>query len=345
MSDHYQLALLGFGNVGQAFARLLQDKQDRLKNEFDLSWQVTGIATGSHGIAVDQGGIDLHRALERMETGQDLGPLSAKPVTDSEAFIRICGADALFETIPVNYDSGQPALDYLRLGLEIGMHAVTANKGPVVHGYRQLKDLAHQHERAFLFESAVMDGAPVFSIARCGLPGAQITALRGILNSTTNFILSRMEAGDSQKQAIRRAQEMGISETDPSGDVDGWDAAVKVAALVTVLMDIPLTPQQVDRQGIRGIDLDDINQAREEGKRWKLVCSAERDERHEKGVKACVVPRMVDPESPLYQVSGTSAVLQIESDVLGKLTLSQEDPTPRTTAYGLLADFLNAVSG
>ena len=345
MSEQYQLALLGFGNVGQAFARLLQEKQDRLKEEHDLTWQVTGIATGSHGIALDPQGIHVGRALEQVGSGGDLGALSTKPVSDSETFIRECGADVLFETIPVNYDSGQPALNLLRLGLEEGMHAVTANKGPVVHGYRQLKELAHQHGRAFLFESTVMDGAPVFSIHRCGLPGAQITSLQGILNSTTNFILSRMEAGDTQKKAIRRAQEMGIAETDPGGDVDGWDAAVKVAALVTVLMDIPLTPQHVDRQGIRDLDLDGINQAREEGKRWKLVCSAERDENNQQGVKARVAPRMIGPVSPLYGVSGTSALLQIDSDVLGRLTLSQEDPTPMTTAYGLLADFLNAVRG
>lgn len=345
MSEHYRLALLGFGNVGQAFARLLQEKQDRLKEKYDLTWQVTGIATGSHGIAVDPQGIDVDRALEQAGSGGNLGALSTKPVPDSQTFIRECGADALFETIPVNYDSGQPALDFLRLALEEGMHAVTANKGPVVHGYRQLKELARQHERAFLFESTVMDGAPVFSIHRCGLPGAQVTGLQGILNSTTNFILSRMEDGDTQEEAIRRAQEMGIAETDPSGDVDGWDAAVKVAALVTVLMDIPLTPQQVERQGIGGLDLDDIRQAWEEGKRWKLVCSAERDESNQQGVKARVSPQMVPPASPLYGVTGTSAVLQLESDVLGRLTLSQEDPTPMTTAYGLLADFLNAVRG
>ncbi len=345
MGDRYKLALLGFGNVGQAFARLLQDKQARLEKEYDLTWQVTGIATASHGIALDPQGINVGRALELVESGGNLGILSTNPVSDSETFTRECDADVLFETIPVNYDSGQPALDFLRLALENGMHAVTANKGPVVHGYRELIELARLRERAFLFESAVMDGAPVFSIHRCGLPGAQVTALQGILNSTTNFILGRMEAGDPQKQALRRAQEMGIAETDPSGDVDGWDAAVKIAALVTVLMDIPLTPQQVERQGIHGIDLDDINQAREEGKRWKLVCSAQRDETNQEQVKARVAPRMVGRDSPLYGVSGTSAVLQIESDVLGKLTLAQEDPTPVTTAYGLLADFLNAVRG
>jgi homoserine dehydrogenase len=222
------------------------------------------------------------------------------------------------------------------------MHAVTANKGPVVHGYRELTDLARSRGLSFFFESAVMDGAPVFSIARCGLPGAEVTGFQGILNSTTNLILSRMEEGESFDQAVAYTQSIGIAETDPSGDVDGWDAAVKVAALSTVLMDLPLTPDQVDRSGIREITREQVSQAAAQQKRWKLVCRAQRDSKHPQGVRASVEPRLVLPDSPLYNVMGTSAILQIESDVLGRLSLIEENPSPKTTAYGLLADLLSA---
>lgn len=189
-----------------------------------------------------------------------------------------------------------------------------------------------------------MDGAPVFSIARSGLPGARVNGFSGILNSTTNMILSRMEEGETQEEAINFAQSIGIAETDPSGDVDGWDAAVKVAALVTVLMDTPFTPDMVERTGIRGITLDMIENAAQTGQRWKLVCNVERDPSSTHGVKAVIEPQMVNHSSHLYNVSGTSAILEISSDVLGKLSLIEENPSPRTTAYGLLADLLNALS-
>ncbi len=161
-----------------------------------------------------------------------------------------------------------------------------------------------------------------------------------MLNSTTNLILTRMEAGETFDQAVAYAQSVGIAETDPSGDVDGWDAAIKVAALVTVLMDVPFQPSLVDRQGIRAVTPAEIERARSEGKRWKLVCSADRQG---KGVRARVAPEMVAPESPLFGVEGTTSIVQFETDVLGMLSVIEENPGPHTTAYGLLADFLNAV--
>jgi homoserine dehydrogenase len=154
------------------------------------------------------------------------------------------------------------------------MHAITANKGPVVHAYHELCELARTRDRKFHFESTVMDGAPIFSLFRTALPAARLESLRGILNSTTNLILGRMESGEAFDEAVKYAQKVGLAETDPSGDVDGWDAAIKVAALVTVLMGIPLKPQQVERTGIQDITPAMIAAAKAEGKRWKLVCSA-----------------------------------------------------------------------
>jgi homoserine dehydrogenase len=231
-------------------------------------------------------------------------------------------------------------VDYLRAALDLGLHAITANKGPVVHAHSQLTDLAAAKGVKFYFESAVMDGAPIFSLWRAALPGARLLGFRGILNSTTNLILTRMEAGETFEQAVAYAQSIGIAETDPSGDVDGWDAAVKVAALVTVLMGTPLKPQAVARQGIRGLTAADIERARQQGRRWKLVCSAQR-----RGVEivARVAPEMVEMDSPLYSVGGTSSVVTFETDVLPGLSIVETNPGPETTAYGMLADFINAV--
>jgi homoserine dehydrogenase len=339
---HVNLALIGFGNVGQALAQLLLRKRYDLKNQYDISFAVTAISTGTHGSAIDPGGIDLQQAISRIRSKAPLDELSTQPVPkDGLSLIKNCQADVLFENTPVDYKSGQPALDHLRTALELGMHAITANKGPVVHGFKELSTLATTKGRKFYFESTVMDGAPIFSLFRETLPAANLIGFRGILNSTTNLILSRMETGEDFAEAVAYAQSIGIAETDPSGDVDGWDAAIKVAALVTVLMGISLKPADVDRQGIRGITVGNIEQAKQTGKRWKLVCSA----RHAGDrLTASVKPEMISPDSPLYTVDGTTSVVQFETDVLGLLSVIENDPGPETTAYGLLADFINAVA-
>ncbi len=335
---HHKLALLGFGNVGKSLARLLVDKADELENRYAITYSVTGIYTNRHGAALDPDGLDLEHALK----AGDLRPLSKLPVpTNGLDFILRSGADVLFENSPVNYETGQPAVNHIRKALELGMHAVTANKGPVVHAYRSLTHLAKQNNRNFFFESSVMDGCPIFSLFRSSLPAAKLLRFRGVLNSTTNSILTQMENGASFDQAVAFCQQIGIAETDPSGDIDGWDASVKVAALVTVLMDTPLKPQQVDRQGIRHLGHTEIQQARQNGKRWKLVCSAEQTP---SGIIARVAPEQVGLESPMFGIEGTTSIIQFETDVLGKLTILEENPGPHTTAYGCLADFINSVS-
>jgi len=336
-----KLAFLGFGNVGQALARLLLEKQALLQRDFQIDFRTVGIYTRSHGAALAAAGLDLEQALGRMQAGESLEmPSGAQPPADALEFIERCGGDVLFENSPVSYSDGEPALTHLRRALELGMHAITANKGPVVHGYDELRQLAAKQGRRFLYESTVMDGAPIFSLWRAALPAAELNSLRGVLNSTTNLILSRMESGESFAEAVRYAQQIGIAETDPSGDIDGWDAAVKVAALVTVLMGVRLTPAQVERQGIRSISAGDVQQALQDGQRWKLVCRAVRTA---SDVEASVEPVLVDASDPLYSVMGTSSAVTFHSDVLGALTVTEEDPGPRTTAYGLLADLVNAI--
>jgi homoserine dehydrogenase len=339
--SHYRLALLGFGNVGRAFARLLLQKQDEISTRYDLTFSVTGIATGKHGSVIAPDGLNLVEALQRMETGASLNALTISPeASDNFEFLHRCNAQVLFENTPVDHESGQPAIEHIRQALQLGMHVVTANKGPVVHAYQELNDLARVHNRKFLFESTVMDGAPIFSLFRETLPGAVLRSFRGILNSTTNLILMRMESGESFQDAVKYAQSIGIAETDPSGDVDGWDAAIKVAALVTVLMGAPLKPQQVERQGIRSITPAQIMAARAGNNRWKLVCSAWREGQN---IHARVRPEIVPSTSPLYNMEGTSSLVEFETDVLGLLSICETNPGPETTAYGLLADFINAV--
>jgi len=337
------LALLGFGNVGRAFARLLLAKRDELHRRYGLTFRVVGIATGRHGAAIDPEGIDLERALALVEKGGSLAKLATSPQPGSGiAFVQECRADVLVETTPVDYQTGQPAVDFLRTALNLGMHAITANKGPVVHAYRQLSELAQAHGRRFYFESAVMDGAPIFSLWREALPGARLLSFRGILNSTTNLILTLMEEGRSFEDALARAQSIGVAETDPSGDIQGWDAAVKVAALATVLMDAPLKPDQVDRKGIERLTAEEVEAARIQGRRWKLICRAAKEG---DALRASVCPELIGADDPLYNIMGTSSAVTFHADVLSGLTIVESDPGPETTAYGLLADLLHAVGG
>jgi homoserine dehydrogenase len=341
----YKLALIGFGNVARALARLLIRKQDLLKSQYDVTFSFTGIATGSHGFAVNPNGLDIQKALELVESKQSIFPLSSFDVQDSMAVIQHSQADVMFENSPVNTQTGQPALDHIRTSLNLNMHAITANKGPVVHGYRELAALAKSKGRQFKFESTVLGGAPVFSVFREAFPLAELASINGIFNATTNVILSLMENGEGYDDAVKYAQSIGLAETDPTNDVDGWDAAIKVAALVTVLMDTPMTPQQVNPTGIRGITPEMIAQAKAEGKRYKLVCSAEKV--GEK-VEASVSPQLVDSTSPLYGMMNSSTGVTFRTDVILDYSISlSEKPGmkggPVETAYGLFADFVNAV--
>jgi homoserine dehydrogenase len=339
MSNPHRLCLVGFGNVGRAFAQLLLKKEAELADRYGVAVTVTGIITGSHGAAINPDGIDLAAALACVGSGGMLDGLSTVETPgDVPAFIRACPADFLFETTPVNPHSGQPALDYIRIALGMGRHVVTANKGPVVHGYHALTALAGQQGVRFMFESAVMDGAPIFALFREPLVGANLLGFEGVLNSCTNLLLGLMEEGKSFDEAVAYGRSIGITETDPSNDIDGWDAAIKVAALVTVLMGVPLIPQQVDRTGIRGITPLMMAEAQAAGERWKLVCSAQRLGEE---IVARVAPQRVGPDSPLYTVNGTSSYCQFKLDVLPGLGILESDPGPETTAYGLLADFLN----
>jgi len=342
---HYKFALIGFGNVARALARLFVRKQDALKSKHDVTFSFTGISTGRHGFAVNPNGLDIQMALQLVESGHDISSLSIIPVKDSLDVIKNSQSDVMFENSPVNTQTGQPALDHIRTALNLGMHTITANKGPVVHGYRELTELAKSKGKKFGFEATVLGGAPLFSVFREAFPLAELSSIKGIFNATTNIILSRMENGEAYEDAVKYCQSIGVAETDPTNDVDGWDAAIKVAALVTVLMDRPITPQQVNPTGIRGITPEMIAKAKAEGKRYKLVCSAEKAEGK---VNASVAPQLVDSTSPLYGMMNSSTGITLRTDVILDYSITESERPgmqggPEETAYGLFADFVNSI--
>lgn len=333
------LVLIGFGNVGRNLAHLIERKRDELKARYDLTLRVCGIATRRHGIVVDEAGLDLRAALALVQRGASLAGLNkGQPLRDNFELIRARAGEVMIELAPLEPHSGQPAIEHCRAALESGLHVVTANKGPLAYAYRQLRDLAASRARMFLFESTVMDGAPIFSTYRAGLPATLITGLRAILNSTTNFILTQMERGVSLDEAVRQTQALGIAEADPSYDVDGWDSAIKTAVLINVLMEGDIRPTDIDRTGIRGISPETLNELKGRGQRLKLVCSARRE-----GSKIIgrVAPEAVSLDDPLALTTGTTSILQLQSDTLKQLTIIEHEPEPMQTAFGVLADLIS----
>jgi homoserine dehydrogenase len=211
----------------------------------------------------------------------------------------------------------------------------------VLHAYDELTELARKQGRRFFFESATMDGVPVYSLFREVLPGIEVRGFRGVLNSTTTVILDGMGAGMSFEKAVAEAQRLGVAETDPSADIDGIDAAVKVVALANVLMNGKLKLSEVSRQGIRGITVADLCDAHSKGESWKLVSRARRGPKGT--ITASVGPERLQLGDPLASVRGTSLLIAFETDIFPELIMGERDPGPQATAYGMLADFLNAV--
>lgn len=332
-----KLAIAGYGNVTKALLRLLDRKQAELETEHHLRVLISGVSSGRHGFCVAPDGISPTAFVEYLTDPHALATLSQTPVSSTPEMIAKSGADVFIENSPVNYATGQPAASYIKAAFAAGMHVITANKGPIAAAYPDLRHHAELAGKHLLFESTVMDGAPIFSLFRSALPGARLLAFTAILNSTTNLILSLMEDGNTFDQAVHIAQQAGLAETDPSGDIDGWDAAVKVTALARVLMKSDLKVEEVDRQGIRGVTPALIAEAKAQGMRYKLICEARVIDGK---VTGSVRPKLVNASSPFYAVDGSTSIISFETDTLTKLTLIEHDPTPETTAYGELADLL-----
>lgn len=329
------LALLGFGNAGRAFARLLLEKHSAIMARYQTDLRVTAIVTGSHGSISNPGGIDLRSAL--ITAAED----GRFPENDTALSVAQCAAyDVLIEATPLNIRTGQPAIDHIRAALERGKHAVTANKGPVAWAWHELKELSARRGVCFFCETTVMDGTPVFNLCQQTLPMAEITEISGILNSTTNFILERLAAGEAYDSIMDEGRRLGFVEADPAMDIDGYDAAAKITALLNVLMDARMTPDQVDRTGIGHITAADVADAANRGKVIKLLC---RGWRENGVVLARVKPVEVSRDDLLAAIDATSSVVSITTDLMGKVSVVEHNPLIEQTGYGIFSDVLRVV--
>lgn len=335
---HLRLLSLGFGNVGQAVARMLAEKADALRAEHNLTVSYAGIYTRSSGAILFSDGISPD---ELAAAGWPPTPAAAErgdPHADPLTLIRESPADVALELTALNPQTGQPATDYIRAALESGKHVVTANKGPIAHAHRELKALAAERGVALRFESTVMDGTPLFGMAEASLPVTVVAGFRGLLNSTSNYVLSRMAAGETLEEGVAGAQRAGVAEADPSNDLEGWDAAVKATVLANVLMGADLRPADVVREGLGAGAMRHAQADLPTGHALKQVVEAARaGDRVTARVRLAALP----PTDLFAHLSGMETAVQLHTDTMQDLTLVEGEGGPGQTAFGVVADLVS----
>ncbi len=342
MSENIKIAILGFGNVGRAFARLLTEKQEEIYSKFNVKVDVVAVSTRSKGCLVNEEGIDLTGALNDLEkynyfdeSRSDYKDISSMKIAENVDY------DILFELTPLQIFSGQPAIDHIKAALNRKKHAVSANKGPIAWAFKSLRDLADENNVLFYYETTVMDGTPVFNLVDETLKFCKVTEVKGILNSTTNFVLEEIAKGKSYDEVIQEGKKRGFVEEDPSMDIEGWDAAAKTAALLNVLMEADITPYDVDRKGIEDINYEKIKEAEARGNVIKLVCYG--------GIGAGKITARVRPEevsknSLLASITGTTSIVSITTDLMGTVSIVEHEPEIEQTAYGVFSDLVRVLS-
>jgi homoserine dehydrogenase len=318
-----KLAFIGYGNVGRSLDRLIRSR----RREFPFT--ITGIHTLRHGTAVDRDGLGAEPAF---------GPRAASV----EEFLDAAQAQIAVELTTLNPSDGQPAIAHIRAAFARKMHVATANKGPLAHAYAELRDEAARAGVGFRFESAVMDGAPVFNLWRPTLPGVKVLGFTGVLNSTTKVVIETMERGGSFDDGLARARAMGVTEADGAFDVEGWDSAAKTAALANVLMDARTTPQQVSTRGITRLTPERMREINAEGKTVRLVS---RGRRNGSGLTLRVRAEVLERGDLLACTPGTSNLLLFHTDLMGTFGTVSIEPGVGQTAYGVFSDIVNLSRG
>jgi len=328
-----RVQIIGFGNIGQGLAEVLIRKEELLRKRHALELKVVSI-TDVTGTAVDEKGLDLQKALEVMRKGKGLlGYPGAKKMNGLEA-IEAVDADVVVEATPTNIRDGEPGLGHMLLAMSKEKHVVTSNKGPLALKFSELKDAARKNEVKFKFEASVGGAMPIINLAKETLSGDKIYAIEGILNGTTNYILTRMSKEErSFELVLREAQEIGIAEAHPSYDIDGIDTACKLVILANAIMGIKATYKDVRTQGIRKITPEAVKLAKEDGHAIKLIGEV-------KNGHLEVSPRLVPVNHPL-NVEGVLNVALFKTDIAGDITIVGKGAGAIETNSAILSDLIS----
>lgn len=336
---NFKLAFIGFGTVGQGLTEILLEKKEMLAKKYDFHWSIVAISDIIKGSVYDEKGLDMKSVLELVKKGKKLDeyPKGIKGLNSIDT-IKKTNADTIVEVTYTDVKTGEPATTHIKTALNTGKNVVSTNKGPVVREVRALLNLAKKKKVSYCFEGVVLAGTPAINLAKFTLAGNKIKGFKGILNGTTNYILTRMGEGMSYEDALKKAQELGYAEADPTADVEGFDAMGKVVILTNVVLEKNITINNVERKGITGITKKDIEDAKAEGKRWKLIGSAEIQS--DGLVKAKIWPEKLPLNDSLAGVSGATNALTYYTDELGAVTIVGPGAGKRETGFALLIDLL-----
>src|SRR2546427_988882 len=313
---HLRLSIIGFGVVGQGLDELLTTKQALLRRDFGLEVTLISVANARHGFIYREDGLDIPTLLELATARR---PLTEHPGIQHWAHplegLQATGGDVLAEATGTNLRDAEPGMSHIRAALAQGMHVITANKGPAALAAQELFALAQQHAVQLRMESTVMAGTPVLSTIREGMAGTSVSAIRGILNGTTNYILSAMASGRDYSEVLAEAQAQGYAEADPTADVEGYDALAKVLILASLVFGQTLKPDEVYRQGITAITSEQVRKADKNDQRIKLVASLVS---HPGDIilEAKVAPVGLPLSDPLARGDGVMNAITIHSDTL-----------------------------
>jgi len=334
-----KLAFIGYGVVAQGLTEILLEKKEMLKQNYDFEYSIVAISDIMKGSIYDENGLDMDKILDLVQKGKKIDeyPKGIKGM-DSIQTIKKTNADVIVEVTFTDVKTGQPALEHIHTAFDVGKHVVSTNKGPVVKEVRNLLSKAGDNKVYYGFEGVVLAGTPVINLTKYTLAGNKITSFKGIMNGTTNYILTRMEEGMSYEDALKKAQDLGYAEADPTGDVEGLDALGKVVILTNVVLGKKIGWEDVKRTGITKISPEDIAQAKKEKKRWKLIGSAEISQ--DGRVNAKVEPMKLPLTDPLAGVNEAMNALTFQTDELGPVTIVGPGAGKRETGFSLLIDLL-----
>jgi homoserine dehydrogenase len=330
-----RIVIMGFGAVGQGVARVIALKKEYLQDNYGVKLKIVAVVDSS-GAAISNEGLDADLLLQ---TKKNHGKVSDYPeygvpdVGGLEVFDEV-EYDCMVEVTPTNIENGEPARSHMLKAINDGKDVVTSNKGPLALSFRAIDDAAISNGALFKYEASVGGAMPIINFAHDNLAGCKIESIYGILNGTTNYILSRMaKEGSSYDQTLKEAQEMGIAETDPYQDVEGVDAACKIVIMANSILGREVTLKDVDLEGISRITPESIALAKKENYLIKLIGEASQDVLE-------VSPRLVRFGSP-FAVDGTLNVATLKTDLADDVTVVGKGAGSVETASAILSDLLS----
>jgi len=338
-----RIVVCGLGNVGKDFIQLVGDRKELIETKYNLTLKIVAIAEiGGVAVVKDNDSLPIIRILEHLEDGGKVETFEiyGQKGVKVKDLLESIEADALIETTPTNLEDGEPAKTHIMTALKNGMDVISANKGPLVLFYKELNDYAKEKGKKIYMSAATAAALPTLDVGIISTAGAKVTSFEGILNGTTNYILSRMHKDQcSYEEALKEAQKLGIAESNPKLDVEGYDTSNKIVLIANKVFDESLSIKDVERKGITEITFDDIAKAKNDNKVIKLVGTGRME--NCRCTLRCA-PKALEMDHPLSAINYSEKAISFVTDTMGRITVSGGKSSPRGAAAALLKDIIHS---